>query len=157
MLPDPTTSPLGPPLIGALLRMPLDALTARIITGLHAAGFDDVVPAHMAVLRYPGPQGKRPSDIAAQSRMTKQAMNYLLRQLEDLGYVTRASDEQDQRSKRIALTERGLAAARNIRATVRQVEREWERALGPKEFTRLRNLLVELNDTQLVREHQALS
>jgi DNA-binding MarR family transcriptional regulator len=133
--------------------MPVDAVTARLLAGLHHGGFDDLVPAHMAILRYPGPQGQRPSDLAVQVRMTKQALNYLLRQLEQLGYLTLVSDQQDQRSKRIELTERGVAAAKNIRATVRRIEREWERELGNEEFGRLRELLVALNDTRMVREH----
>jgi DNA-binding MarR family transcriptional regulator len=135
--------------------MPGDAIAESILAGLHAAGFDDIVPAHMKVLRYPGPQGQRPADLAAQSRMTKQAVNYLLRQLEELGYLRRAGDEQDQRSKRIELTERGYAAAKNIRRTVRRIEREWERELGPERFAQLGELLMALNATSLVRRHHA--
>ena len=143
-------SALGPPLIGALLRIPADAVLARVLAELHAAGFDDLVPAHLNVLRYPGPQGRRPSELAAENRMTKQAVNYLLRQLEELGYLTRTGHEQDQRSKRIELTTRGYAAAKNIRATVARIERELKRELGDAEFARLRQLLVELNATKLV-------
>jgi DNA-binding MarR family transcriptional regulator len=135
--------------------MPGDAITESILAGLRAAGFDDIVPAHMKVLRYPGPQGQRPADLAAQSGMTKQAVNYLLRQLEELGYLTRAGHEQDQRSKRIELTARGYAAAKNIRRTVRQIEREWERELGAARFAQLRELLVALNATSLVQHHHA--
>jgi DNA-binding MarR family transcriptional regulator len=135
--------------------MPGDAITESILAGLRAAGFDDIVPAHMKVLRYPGPQGQRPADLAAQSGMTKQAVNYLLRQLEELGYLTRAGHEQDQRSKRIELTARGYAAAKNIRRTVRQIEREWERELGAARFAQLRELLVALNATSLVQRHHA--
>ena len=39
--------------------------------------------------------------------MSKQALNYLLGQLERLGYLERRADPDDQRFKRIALTERG--------------------------------------------------
>ena len=142
-------------MIGALMRMPMDAVMGRIFARLHEAGFTDLVPAHFQVLRYPGPQGRRPSDLAAEVRMTKQAMNYLLRQLEELGYLTREDDAADQRSKRIELTERGYAAAKSIRATVRQIEREWERELGPRQFAQLRRLLLDLNGTKLVRAHHA--
>jgi DNA-binding MarR family transcriptional regulator len=135
--------------------MPVDAVVERMLTGLHRAGFADIVPAHLNVLRYPGPQGRRPSELAADTRMTKQAVNYLLRQLEQLGYLTRTGDEQDQRSKRIQLTDRGLAAANNIRETVRQIELELEVELGPRRFAQLRSLLVALNDTALVREQHA--
>jgi DNA-binding MarR family transcriptional regulator len=87
--------------------------------------------------------------------MTKQAVNYLLRQLEQLGYLERRDDPDDQRSKRIELTKRGRAAAENIRATVRKIEREWERELGAAQVEHLRRLLVELNETSLVQAQRA--
>ena len=108
----------GPPLLGALMRMPVDAIGARILAGLHEAGFTDLVAAHSAILRYPGPENRRPSDLAAETQMTKQAMNYLLGQLEGLGYLTRDADPEDLRSKRIHLTERGRAAGYAIRRIV---------------------------------------
>ena len=42
------------------------------------------MPAHLVVLQYPGPQGMRPSDLAAQLGTSKQALNYLLGELERL-------------------------------------------------------------------------
>lgn len=125
--------------------MPVDAVRARMLAGLHEAGFDDVGPSHLAVLRYPGPQDRRPIDLAREVGMTKQAMNYLLRQLEELGYLTVGDDPDDNRSKRIQLTDRGYAAAMTIRRTVRKIEREWERKLGPDRYAQLRELLADLN------------
>jgi DNA-binding MarR family transcriptional regulator len=146
--------PLGPPLLGALLRMPLDAVLARILNSLHQAGFADLVPAHLAVLRYPGAEHRRPSELAADARMTKQAMNYLLGQLQQLGYLTRDDDPDDQRFKRVHLTERGHAAERAIRETVAEIEAELERELGPAQLNQLRQLLIQLNATRFVGEFQ---
>lgn len=144
-----------PALIGALLRMPLDAVLARMLAGLHAAGFTDLVPAHFRVLRYPGPQGRRPSDLAAETGMTKQATNYLLGELERFGYLVREDDPEDKRSKRISLTRRGEAVRRTIRNTIHEIEAELEHELGARNFARLRQLLVELNATAFVRDfHQ---
>jgi DNA-binding MarR family transcriptional regulator len=56
---------------------------------LHDHGFADLEPAHLIVLQYPGPQGTRPSELAARLRISKQALNYLLGQLEGLGYLER--------------------------------------------------------------------
>ena len=139
-------------MIGALLRLPLDAIVGRILVGLRDAGFTDLVPAHFSIMRYPGPEGRRPSELAAEARMTKQAMNYLLGQMEQLGYLTRDGDPDDRRSKRIHLTERGHAAARTIRATVAEIEAELELELGPTRFDRLRQGLTRLNDSRLVRD-----
>jgi DNA-binding MarR family transcriptional regulator len=76
--------------------------------------------------------------------MTKQALNYLLGQLEQLGYLTRETDRNDQRSKRIRLTPRGDAATKAIYEIIQEVETEWEQQLGPRKFGQLRRLLTQL-------------
>ena len=76
----------GPAMIGALLRIPWERVVRRMLERLHAEGFDDLDLPHMNLLLYPGPQGARPSELAAQRGMSKQAANYLLGQLEALGY-----------------------------------------------------------------------
>jgi DNA-binding MarR family transcriptional regulator len=144
-------APVGPPMIGALLRIPLDAVLARMLDGLHADGFGDLNAAHLPVLRWPGPDGRRPSDLAREARMSRQAINYLLGELERLGYVVRRDDPDDRRSKRVHLTERGRAVARSIRGTVRAIEREWEEELGAERLDALRELLRDLNGTRAVR------
>ena len=133
-----------PPLIGALLRVPYETVRARMLTGLHDRGFTDLVAAHVDVWRYPGPENQRPVELAIQTRMTKQALNYLLGQLEQLGYLTRETDRNDQRSKRIRLTPRGHAATKAIYEIIQEVEAEWEQQLGPRKFGQLRRLLTQL-------------
>jgi len=145
--------PPGPPQIGALLRRPFEALRHRLLDELHAAGFTDLVEAHLLVLRYPGPDGRRPSDLAASTGMTRQAVNYLLGQLEKAGYLTRSgdSDGDDKRSRRIDLTARGHAAFQSIKDVTSGFETELTRELGPAQMDQLRNLLIKLNTTQAVR------
>ena len=136
----------GPPLIGALLRMPWESILERLLAGLRERGFTDLGASPRSVLQWPGPDDLRPSELAAQSRMSKQALNYLLGQLEGLGYLERRDDPRDQRFKRIALTRRGRRAALAMRDIVREVEIEWEQQLGPERFAELRLLLTDLND-----------
>jgi DNA-binding MarR family transcriptional regulator len=140
------TSRHEPPLIGALLRMPWEHVNEQLLAGLHERGFTDLGAAHLSVLQWPGPDDLRPSELAARSRMSKQALNYLLGQLERLGYLQRNDDPRDQRFKRIALTDRGRRAAQAMRDIVRHVESEWERQLGRECFAQLRALLTDLND-----------
>ena len=137
--------PFGPPLIGALLRVPWEAVQQHMLRRLHERGFDDFDPAYLAVFRYPGPQGARPTDVAAQLGVSKQALNYLLRELERLGYLEREPHPDDLRSKRIVLTERGAAAVSVIREAVAEVEAAWTEQLGARRFAQLRDLLLELN------------
>jgi DNA-binding MarR family transcriptional regulator len=134
-----------PPLIGALLRRPFETVRERMLAGLHERGFNDLVAAHLDVLQYPGPESQRPSDLAKRARMSKQALNYLLGQMEQLGYLERRNDAEDQRSKRIHLTRRGQAALRAIREIVLEVEADWERELGAQRFAQLRDLLERLD------------
>jgi DNA-binding MarR family transcriptional regulator len=137
--------PFGPPLIGALLRMPWEEVQRRMLERLHESGFDDLDAAHLNVFQYPGPQGARPSDLAARLRISKQALNYLLGSLERLGYLERRPDPSDLRSKRLALTPRGTAAINVIRDAVGEIETAWTQRLGPGRFAQLRSLLLDLN------------
>ncbi len=112
---------------------------------LHEHGFDDLDAAHLNVFQYPGPQGARPSELAARLRMSKQALSYLLGELERLDYLERRPDPDDLRSKRVVLTRRGTSAIGVIREAVDEVETAWAQQLGPKRFSQLRGLLLDLN------------
>src|SRR6476619_6977927 len=138
-------APFGPPLIGALLRMPWDAVQQHMLDRLHGSGFGDFDAAYLSVFQYPGPQGARPSELAARLRVSKQALNYLLGELERLGYLVRRPDPDDQRSKRVALTPRGVNTIGVIREAVGEMEAVWAEQIGVERFEQLRSLLVEIN------------
>jgi DNA-binding MarR family transcriptional regulator len=133
-------------MIGALLRVPWEAVQRYMLERLHERGFDDLDAAHLNVFQYPGPQGARPTELAARLRITKQALNYLLGELERLGYVERKPDPDDSRSKRLALTRRGISVVRVIREAVADLEVAWAQQLGQRRFSQLRKLLLELNE-----------
>jgi DNA-binding MarR family transcriptional regulator len=141
-----SSEPFGPPLIGALLRMPWETVQRHMLERLHEHGFDDLDAAHLNVFQYPGPQGARPSELAARLRISKQALNYLLGQLERLDYLERRPDPDDLRSKRVALTRRGTTAIRVIRDAVAEVETAWAEQLGPERFAQLRAMLLDLHE-----------
>ena len=92
MCPPPKVLPIETEdmLIGALLRVPAQAIHRRIIRELNAAGFDELRLPHMAVLQFPGPDGVRPGMLAERAGMSKQAINQLLRSLEGFGYIVRS-------------------------------------------------------------------
>jgi DNA-binding MarR family transcriptional regulator len=139
--------PFGPPMIGALLRVPWEAVQRHMLERLHERGFDDLDAAHLSVFQYPGPQGVRPTELAARLRISKQALNYLLGELERLGYIERRQDPDDLRSKRVALTRRGTSVVRVIREAVSEMETAWADQLGPERFAQLRAFLLELNES----------
>jgi DNA-binding MarR family transcriptional regulator len=138
-------------LIGALLRVPAQAIHRRIIKELNAAGFHELSMPHMAVLQFPGPDGVRPGTLAERAGMSKQAMNQLLRSLEGLGYVVRSDAPDEGRARIISFTKRGRAAYSKIHEILRDIEREWSAELGPKDFAQLKELLSRVWESPLTR------
>src|SRR4029450_11901671 len=110
--------PFGPPLIGALLRMPWEAVQRRMLARLHERACDALGAPPLA------------------SR---------LGELERLGSLERRPDPDDLRSKRVALTRRGESAIRVIREAVGEVETTWAQQLGSKRLAEARGLLGDLN------------
>ena len=140
----PVEFEFGPPLIGALLRIPWQQLRHRQLEGLRQRGFADVHEAYLTIFQWPGPQGLRPIELAARGRMSRQAINHLLGQLEANGYLQRQSVPGANQGKRVELTARGEALGRALREVVTEVEREWTQQLGRERLDQLRALLTEL-------------
>ena len=138
-------------LIGALLRVPAQAIHRRIIKELNAAGFEELRVPHMAVLQFPGPDAVRPGTLAERAGMSKQAMNQLLRSLEGLGYIVRSDSPDEGRARIIRFTERGHAAYSKVHDILRDIEREWSAELGPKDFAQLKELLCRVWASPLTR------
>jgi len=138
-------------LIGALLRVPAEAIHRRIIRELNQAGFSELSLPHMALFRFPGPDGVRPGVLAERAGMSKQAMNRLLGSLEDLGYLARSDAPDEGRARVVHLTRRGFAAWAKAHEVLREIEREWRDELGPKDFAQLKRLLGKVWESTLVK------
>ena len=132
------------PSVGALLRRPAVLVRHEVISDLHDAGFDDVLPAHLGVFQHPGPDGERPGVLARRTQASKQAMNHLLHQLESGGYLFRDAHPDDRRTRVVRLTERGWEAQSVIQQAVARVEREWHQALGEDVYGGLSRALERL-------------
>lgn len=138
-------------LIGALLRVPAQAIHRRIINELNAAGFEQLSVPHMAVLQFPGPDGARPGTLAERAGISKQAMNQLLRSLEGLGYIVRSDAPDEGRARIVRFTKRGRAAYSKVHDILRDIEREWSAELGAARFAQLKELLFRAWNSPLVR------
>jgi DNA-binding MarR family transcriptional regulator len=134
------------PPVGALLRRPAVLVRHEVMSDLHDAGFDDVLPAHLGVFQHPGPDGQRPGVLAMRTRASKQAMNHLLHQLEAGGYIVREAHPDDRRTRVVRLTERGWAAQEVIEQTMTRLERQWYHALGEEMYGGLSRALERLQD-----------
>ena len=141
--------PAPPPLIGALLRVPANAILRRIISELNAAGYDELRLPHMAVLQFPGPDGVSPGTLAERAGISKQAMNQLLRSLETAGYIARSDAKHDGRASVVRFTKRGKAAYAKIAEILQAIEHEWSAELGARSFAELKALLTRVWQSHL--------
>ena len=118
---------------------------------IRAAGFTDLQDAHLVVFQYPVPDGARPSDLARHIRMSRQATNYLITQLEQLGYLERRRSADSDR-RLVHLTARGHRVFETIFASLQDLQRHWEAKVGPKRFAEFIDVLTTLAED----ERQAL-
>lgn len=138
-------------LIGALLRVPAQAIHRRIINELNKAGFDELRLPHIAVLQFPGPDGVRPGALAERAGISKQAMNQLLRSLEGLGYIVRSDGSDEGRARIVRFTDRGHRAYSKTHDILREIEAEWSAELGTEDFAQLKVLLCRVWESRLIR------
>jgi DNA-binding MarR family transcriptional regulator len=132
------------PPVGALLRRPAVVVRHEVMDSLRAAGYHDVLPAHLGVFQHPGPDGQRPGVLAMRTLASKQAMNHLLHQLEEGGYLVRESHPDDRRTRVVRLTARGRAVEAVIGQTMARLETDWRRALGEETYAGLAAALAKL-------------
>jgi len=130
------------PLLGALLRVTHEVLTLGILKSLRERGIE-MTETEFSVMRYPGPDGVRPIDLARRCNMTKQAMNYVLAGFEAKGYIERKSPV-GQRSTMIYLTPKGWKLLSATRYCATQIEAGWAAHIGTRRFDALRDSLREI-------------
>ncbi|MDG6107687.1 winged helix-turn-helix transcriptional regulator [Dactylosporangium aurantiacum] len=122
------------PQVGALLRIAWEALQAELYHELRAAGFDDLREVHRPMLRYPPIDGMRPTDLAARVKLSKQATNDLIRELEGMGYIRLERDQDDGRARIIRYTERGWRMYRAGSDISRAIGQRWAAKIGKRQY-----------------------
>jgi len=131
-------------MLGALLRIPFQAIVARIHAGLQARGYDDLRPAHFVVFQLIHPEGSRVTELAELAQITKQSMGDLVDHVERCGYMERVPDARDGRAKVVRLTERGRALDQAAREILGQLEAEWAAGLGGDRMAQLKQTLTDV-------------
>lgn len=122
-----------PPTFGALMRITWQHVRSQLLGAIHEAGYTNFQDAHFAVFSYPLPDGVRPSELARQKKMSRQAVNYLLGQLEGLGYVERRPSETVEQ-RLVYLTPAGQEIAEAIFNCLEKLQKEWSADVGPERF-----------------------
>lgn len=136
--------PDAPPYFGAMLRIVWQHVRSRMLREIHEAGFTDFQEAHFAVFSYPLPAGTKPAELARQKRMSRQAINYLLAQLEDLRYIERRAPDGSER-RLVYLTPRGHEVSQVIFGCLQQLHADWAQHVGQERFEAFVKVLTELS------------
>jgi DNA-binding MarR family transcriptional regulator len=118
-----------------------DVPTVETWTGLYvlADTIDDLNQPLLNVFLYLPPDRMRPSQLAERASMTKQAMNYLLGQLETRGYIERRLQKGSSR-RLVFLTKRGW----QVREIILAVVAAWVAVLGRQRFDEFMRTLRQL-------------
>jgi DNA-binding MarR family transcriptional regulator len=122
-------------------------LASALDADLAERGYPDLRPGHAALfLAVDRRSGSRITDLADQSRLTKQAMMAMVDDLEERGYVRRVPDPADARAKLVRLTAHGRRAAAECRRAIQALEQRTRRALGDRTYDVLRDALEVLSE-----------
>jgi DNA-binding MarR family transcriptional regulator len=125
--------------VGFLLAKASQRVNERLVERFAARGFREVRASYGSVL-VPlfERDGLRLGELAAASRLSKQAITGLVNQCESDGLVTRERDPADGRAFNVRLTARGRAFKAVAEDVLRELDAELAGALG----TRNRDALV---------------
>ncbi|GAC1535358.1 MAG: hypothetical protein NVS3B12_17250 [Acidimicrobiales bacterium] len=87
-----------------------------------------------------------PTQLAGHVGLSKQALNPLLNELEDLGYLLRVPDPRDRRSRSLRLTARGLDLVTAIRGALDGLEAQTRDRLGATRYAALLEALSAIRE-----------
>jgi DNA-binding MarR family transcriptional regulator len=122
------------------------ALNERVTERIHAAGFPDLRFSHGFVFQHLVPGPLPVGELARRMDVSQQAASKAAAELERLGYLERVPEPADARVRRLALSERGVAAVAAGRAARAAVAAEVEAGLGPRRAKALRGALLDVLD-----------
>ena len=133
-------------MLGSMLRIPFQAIVARIDEGLRAQGFTDLRPAHFVIFQQIHPDGSRITQLADRAQITKQSMGALVDYVESRGYLERIPDPNDRRAKIVRLTLKGRALEKAAREILARTEVEWSQQIGQDRMHALKQALQAIID-----------
>lgn len=132
--------------LGALLRVPFEAMLYYNYQHLAEEGFDDIRLAHGAVFRNISRDGSRLTELAERARITKQSMAELVDYLRERGYLKCPPDPNDGRAKLVQLTSRGMKVVNALIEISRRYEMECRRLTGEAKWAEFRALLEQVGE-----------
>ena len=107
-------------------------------------GYPNFKMAYMPLLMNIGVDGNTNKEIAAKSRVTKQAMSKVVKELEDLELIKVSAHLTDKRSVMIFLTDRGKKMVYTAKIHVKALTNEYKKIIGDKNYELMIDSLSEI-------------
>lgn len=123
--------------LGVLLFLLVDDYESRFIAAYRKLGFEDVLRSHGAVLRHLDGNGASISELSQRAGITKQTIGKIVRQLEELGYLSVVTSSEDRRARIVRFSLRGERLVSASNRVVDEIRRHYRRHLGEETFSRL--------------------
>ncbi len=89
-------------------------------------------------------EGIRPTALAGHVGMTKQSLGEFVVALEEAGLLRVDVDPLDRRARIVSPTAKGAKLQARILEIIAEVEAEWEKQVGPKQWATFRSVLASL-------------
>ena len=115
-------------------------------------GYKGFKMTYMPVIMNIDPDGTSNNDLALRSKVTKQAMSKVIKELQKSGYISSKTDPTDKRSTIFSLTNKGKNLIACAKESVGELMNEYRKEVGKKNYDDLLQKLisiVEYNDKKM--------
>jgi DNA-binding MarR family transcriptional regulator len=116
------------------------------VTKLCHANINDFNNAHLPVFMSIGTKGISNGQLAAKLSITKQAASKVIKELEELNVVRSEKCSTDARSMMLYLTDEGIRFHQHITDQMADLEREYKKVVGAKNYEIAINVMLKLID-----------
>jgi len=132
--------------VGQLLARLLREFRHDLAAPRAEAGFGDIRDPHMQIFGNVRMGGIRLTELADRAQLSLAATSELVNDLEEMGYLERRPDPADGRAKLIDLTKRGADAMAAAGERVAEIELQWSKLMGAKDFAHMCRTMQRLLD-----------
>jgi DNA-binding MarR family transcriptional regulator len=122
------------------------AINQDVTAALRRAGFEDLKNSQVFCLAHISLDGTGIVDLAERSNVSKQAASKLVAELVGLGYLSTSRQPSDGRAVLVQFTRRGRSLMRRSFELFAELEREYCRRLGVRDYAALKRALRTLGD-----------
>ncbi|BDC98792.1 MarR family winged helix-turn-helix transcriptional regulator [Persicobacter psychrovividus] len=115
-----------------------------VLQEMEALGHPDFKIGQLVLLANIKNEGSISNDMAKHAQITKQAMNKVVHELKEKGYIFTEAHPSDRRALMIKFTERGKVFRYDLYCVVKRLRQNYEDVVGVSEMQQFQNTLEKL-------------